>query len=139
MRPLLAFALLAAACAPPLDVDSQVTITQGLYGQLTQRCDEAGCTGAPRVGAPLGWFERAPWATDGGAAPEPRFTTTSGANGFFQLPLDSNVRGYLAVGREKTTVGTSWFTATAVTVPRGLARVDWQATADPEGRWSDVR
>lgn len=139
MRLSLPLALLAAACAPPADVDAQVTITQGLYGQLTQRCDEAGCVGAPRVGAPLGWFDRSPWATDGGDAPEPLLTTTSGANGFFELALDSNVRGYLAVGREKTSVGTSWFTTTAVTVPRGLARVDWQATADSEGRWTDVR
>lgn len=131
--------VLLAACGPSPELEAQLTVTQGVYGQLTQRCDEPGCVGTPRVGTPLGWFDRSPFVTDGGVAPEPVLTTTSGANGFFELALDSNVRGYLAVGREKTSVGTSWFTATAVTVPRGLARVDWQATAEAEGRWTDVR
>lgn len=139
MRLRLLPALLLVACGTTTDVEPQLTITQGVYGQLTQRCDARGCVGAPRVGTPVAWFDRSPWGADGGVAPEPVRATTSGANGFFELALDSNVRGYLAIGLAKATVGTAWFSATAVTVPRGLARVDWQASADPEGQWTDVR
>lgn len=138
MRLLPLSAFLLAACGTP-DIDTQVTITQGLYGQLTQRCDTSGCVGAPRAGTPIAWFDRSPWPTDGGVAPEPVLTTTSGANGFYELALDSNVRGYLALGLQKATVGTAWFTATSVSIPKGLGRVDWQATAANEGRWTDVR
>lgn len=133
------FVLLFAACDTSTDVESQLTITQGLYGQLTQACSGEGCVGAPRTGTPLGWFETNPFARDGGVAPMPTLRTQSGANGFYEFELPSAARGYLAVGKPDTQAGTVWFTATAVSVPLGLRRVDWKATAGAEGQWTDVR
>jgi hypothetical protein len=134
---LLPVVLSLTACeAPPLE--AQLTITQGLYGQLTQRCDGEGCVGAPRVGSPVGFFDGSPFARDGGVAPEPRLTTTSSSSGLYEFALDSGTRGYLAIGEPRPGVGIQWFTATAVTIPRGLGRVDWQAGGN-EGTWRDVK
>jgi hypothetical protein len=131
--------LLFAACGTSTDVESQLTITQGLYGQLTQRCDTPDCVGAPRTGSPLGWFASNPFTLDGGVAPTPLQRTSSGANGFYEFDLESGARGYLAIGKPDSANGVAWFTATSVAVPRGLARVDWRATPANEGQWTDVR
>lgn len=130
--------LLGLGCGTSTEVEAQLTITQGLYGQLTQRCEAAGCVGAPREGSPLAWFAVSPWATDGGTNPAPLQETVSGKHGFYEFALDSNVHGYLAIGELKAATGVQWFTATALSVPRGLARVDWQAGGN-EGTWTDVR
>lgn len=124
------------ACGTSTDVESQLTITQGLYGQLTQRCDQPDCVGAPRVGTPVAFFTSNPLVNP---PPSPMLETTSKANGFFEFALDSGARGYLALGKPDTTRGTVWFTATSVLIPRGLGRVDWRATAQNEGQWTDVR
>lgn len=131
--------LLGLACGTTTEVEPQLTITQGLYGQLTQRCDQPDCVGAPRVGTPVAWFDRAPYATDGGMDPEPVQETTSGKNGFYEFAIDSNARGYLAIGLLRPTTGVEWFSATAATIPRGLARIDWRAGPENEGTWTDVR
>ncbi len=133
--PLLAI-LLSCEPAPPLE--ARLSITQGLYGQLTQRCDGEGCTGAPRSGSPVGWFDVSPFSRDGGVAPQPLLETSSAHDGLFEFAIDSGTRGYLAIGEPRTGFGTQWFTATSVFVPRGLARVDWQAGGS-EGTWRDVQ
>lgn len=130
--------LFGLGCGTDTEVERALTITQGLYGQLTQRCEPAGCVGAPREGSPMGWFDRSPWATDGGTNPAPLQELVSGKNGFYELALDSSVHGYLAIGELKAATGVQWFTATAVSVPHGLARLDWRAGGD-EGTWTDVR
>jgi len=132
--------LLLAACGTSTDVESQLTITQGVYGQLTGVCSGDGCLGAPVVGAPIAWFDTSPFVTDGGVAPAPVTQATSGKNGFYELPIASNARGYLALGQDVPTTGVRWFTATTlVTVPKGLARVDWRAGAGNEGTWLEIR
>lgn len=138
VRLLLLSAFVFAACGTP-DIDASVTISQGVYGQLTKRCDGAGCAGDPLSGAPVAWFDSAPWSTDGGADPIPRQETTSGSNGLYQFAIDSNVKGYVAIGQRVATSGTTWVTATAVTVPKGLARVDWQGGNGNEGTWTQVK
>jgi hypothetical protein len=120
-------------------VEPQLTITQGLYGQLTQSCTQKDCIGAPREGSPVGWFDRSPYATDGGVNPEPLQQVTSGKNGFYELPLDSNARGYLAIGQLRPSSGVQWFTATSALIPRGLARIDWHASSANEGVWTNVK
>ena len=130
---------LALSCGTNTEVEPQVTITQGLYGQLTQRCDQVDCIGAPREGAPVAWFARSPYATDGGLNPEPLLERVSGKNGFYEFAIDSNARGYLAIGEVRPTNGVRWFTATAATIPRGLARIDWHAGPENDGTWRDVR
>jgi hypothetical protein len=139
-RLLLAFFLVALGCGTNTEVESQVTITQGLYGQLTKRCDKPGCVGAPIEGTPVAWFKTSPFSTtDGGVSPMPVQETVSKTNGFYELAIDSNERGYLALGRHETTQGTVWFTATSALIPRGLARIDWRGSEDNEGIWTDAR
>ena len=134
------FALLwLSSCGTSTDVEPQLTLAQGLYGQLTQKCDPKDCVGAPRVGTPVAWFERSPFSTDGGVAPMPLQESTSGKNGFFEFGLDSNVRGYLAIGELRPSSGVRYFSATAATIPRGLARIDWHAGPGNEGTWTDVK
>ncbi|MEW5741295.1 MAG: hypothetical protein AB1938_20400 [Myxococcota bacterium] len=132
-------ALALASCGPAPDLESQLTITQGLYGQLTKRCDGDGCVGAPLEGTPVGWFSTSPWSTDGGVDPAPLQETKSGKNGLYEFPIESNTKGYVAVGQLEPTTGVHWLTATSVTVPKGLARVDWRGGPGPEGTWTDVR
>ena len=134
-----ALLLLTLGCGTSTEVEKQVTITQGLYGQLTQRCDTPDCVGAPREGAPVAWFDVSPYSTDGGVKPTPVHESVSGKNGFYEFALDSNVRGYLAIGELRPTNGVQWFTATALVIPHGLARVDWHAGPGNDGTWSDVR
>ena len=134
-----ALLLIGVGCGTSTDVESQVTITQGLYGQLTQTCSTMGCVGAPREGAPVAWFDRSPYATDGGMNPAPLQEGVSGKNGFYQFALDSNVHGYLAIGELRPTNGVQYFTATALVIPHGLARVDWHAGPGNDGTWTDVR
>jgi hypothetical protein len=131
--------VLASGCGTSTAIEPQLTVTQGLYGQLTQRCDQQGCVGAPREGTPVAWFDRSPFATDGGVKPTPIRESVSGKNGFYEFAIESNQRGYLAIGELRTTTGVQWFTATAATIPRGLARIDWRAGPTNEGTWSDVR
>lgn len=139
-RALVLAVVLASACGgTSTDVEAQVTITQGLYGQLTKRCDGEGCVGAVLEGAPVGWFATSPWATDGGMDPPPAQETTSGKNGFYEFSLDSNVKGYVAVGQVNPTTGVVWVTAKQVTVPKGLARVDWRGGPGNEGTWTQVK
>lgn len=129
-----------ASCGTTTEVEPQLTITQGLYGQLTKRCTGMGCVGAPLEGAPVGWFDRTPFPTDGGVPPAPVTEFVSGQNGFYELGVDSNARGFLAVGQKSaTTLGVTWVTATATTVPRGLGRIDWSAGPGDDGTWTDVR
>ena len=139
MNRFLPCALLAlAACGTNTEVESQLTITQGLYGQLTQACMGATCVGAPRVGSTVAWFDQNPYSTnDAGVRPSPVLEYTSGPNGFYEFPLESNTRGYLAIGELRTN-GIQYFTSTSATIPRGLARIDWKAGGD-EGTWTDVR
>lgn len=128
---LLPLLLLVTACGLNTDIESQVTITQGVYGQLTQK-------GAPRTGTPVAWFDQSPYASDAGVKPTPLFQTTSKANGVFELSIDSNTRGYLAIGEDRTN-GTQWFTATSALIPRGLTRIDWQTGPGSDGTWTNVR
>ena len=136
-RPAHVLLLLALGCGTNTEVEPQLTITQGLYGQLTQACKELDCVGAPREGSPVAWFDRSPYVTDGGVKPEPVFESVSGKNGFYEFAIDSNVRGYLAIGELRPTNGVQWFTATAATIPRGLARIDWRAGPGNDGTWTD--
>ena len=139
-RSLLITFFAALGCGTNTEVEPQVTITQGVYGQLTKRCDKPGCVGDPITGTPVAWFKTYPFSTtDGGMAPMPIVQTTSGTNGFYELAVESNERGYLALGREVTTQGTVWFTATSAVIPRGLARIDWRGSEDNEGIWTDAR
>jgi hypothetical protein len=139
-RPHLTLFLAALGCGTNTEVEPQLTITQGLYGQLTQSCQEMGCVGAPREGTPVAWFKTSPFSTtDGGVRPMPVEEKVSGKNGFYEFAIESNERGYLALGKPEATQGIVWFTATAATIPRGLARIDWRASADNEGIWTDVR
>lgn len=139
VRFLLLLALFAlSACGTP-DLDASVTITQGVYGQLTKRCTGDGCVGAPLEGTPVAWFETSPWSTDGGVDPRPSQESTSGANGLYQFSVASNVKGYVAVGQNVATTGVTWVTATPVTVPKGLARVDWYGGPGNEGTWTQVK
>lgn len=131
--------LFALGCGTNTEVEPQLTITQGLYGQLTQRCDSMNCLGVPREGAPVAWFDRSPYATDGGVNPSPLQERVSGKNGFYEFSIDSNQRGYLAIGALRPTNGVQWFTATAATIPRGLGRIDWHAGPENDGTWTDVR
>jgi len=140
-RVFLALAVLGAAlsCGTNTEVEPQLTITQGLYGQLTKRCTPAGCVGAPLEGAPVGWFDRSPFPGDGGVRPTPVKELVSGKNGFYELALDSNTRGYVAIGQANAAEGVIWLTATATTVPRGLGRIDWYGGPGNDGTWTDVR
>ncbi|MGV3621269.1 MAG: hypothetical protein ACO1OB_10650 [Archangium sp.] len=125
--------LLLSGCLTS-EVEPQVTITQGLYGQLTERCEGDDCLGTPRVGAHVGWFETNPF--DG--SPEPVQELRSKANGFYELNLEAATRGYLAIGVDRPG-RIYWFTATATSIPRGLGRIDWQAGPGEEGTWKDVQ
>jgi hypothetical protein len=138
VKKLLPLALLLG-CGTSTDVESQLAISQGLYGQLTQKCDQKDCVGAPRVGTPMAWFDRSPWATDGGVNPTPLQESTSGKNGFFEFAIDSNARGYLAIGELRPSSGVVYFSATAATIPRGLARIDWRPGPGSEGTWTDLK
>ena len=129
----------ALSCGTNTEVEPQLTITQGLYGQLTKRCTGVNCVGAPLEGAPVGWFAQSPFPADGGTRPMPVHDAVSGKNGFYEFTVDSNTRGYLAVGQASAAEGVIWVTATATTVPRGLGRLDWYAGPDNDGTWSDVR
>lgn len=127
-------------CGTSTDVEAQLTISQGLYGQLTQSCTGTNCLGAPRVGTPVAWFDANPYmANDAGVKPSPVKETTSGTNGFFELALDSNVKGYLAIGESRPTNGVQYFTATSASIPRGLARIDWHAGPGNDGTWTNVK
>jgi hypothetical protein len=138
-RLVLIVALSTFGCGTNTDVEAQVTITQGLYGQLTQSCKESGCVGAPRVGANIAWFDSNPYMTnDAGVKPTPLFEKVTTTNGFYEFALDASARGYLAVGEDRTN-GVQYFTATAATIPRGLARIDWHAGPGNDGTWTDVR
>ena len=128
------------ACGTNTEVEPQLTITQGLYGQLTERCEQTGCVGAPRQGTPVGWFDVNPFnKTDGGTFPQAAIEKTSGANGLFEFALDAGARGYLAIGEVRTTQGVVWFSATSTVIPKGLARVDWHVGPGNEGTWTDVK
>ena len=116
------------------EIEPQVTITQGLYGQLTESCEGADCLGKPRVGAHVGWFATSPFT----GTPEPMFEVRSTTNGFFELNLDAATKGYLAIGVDRPG-RVYWFTATATSVPRGLGRIDWQAGPGEDGTWKDVQ
>jgi len=130
---------MVSACGTSTDVEGQLTISQGLYGQLTQSCTAKDCVGAPRVGTPIAWFDQSPYVNDGGVKPTPVFEGTSKANGFYEFALDSNVRGYLAIGELRSTNGIQYFTATSVLVPKGLGRLDWHAGPGNDGTWTDVK
>ncbi len=132
-------AVLALSCGTTTEVEPQLTITQGLYGQLTRRCTPADCVGAPLEGAPVGWFDRSPFPGDGGVRPTPVKELSSGKNGFYELGLDSNTRGYLAIGQKSAAEGVIWVTATTALVPLGLGRIDWYAGPGNDGTWTDVR
>lgn len=130
---------LFVGCGTSTEVEPQVTITQGLYGQLTNSCMGTSCVGTPREGTPIAWFDTNPYGTtDGGVKPQPLHERTAGKNGFYEFALDSNVRGYLAIGESRTN-GVQWFTTTSATIPKGLARIDWHAGPTNDGTWTDVR
>lgn len=116
------------------EVEPQVTITQGLYGQLTEACEGADCLGKPRVNAHVGWFATSPF--DG--SPEPLQSLRSKTNGFYELNVDAATKGYLAIGIDRPG-RIYWFAATATSIPRGLGRIDWQAGPDEDGTWKDVQ
>lgn len=140
MKRALTVALLGLSCGTNTMIEGQVTITQGLYGQLTQPCMGANCVGTPRVGAEVAWFGSNPYATDdAGVKPSPLLTTTSSKEGVYEFALDAGARGYLAIGEFRTTSGVQYFTATSANIPRGLARIDWQAGSDIEGTWTNVK
>lgn len=135
----LVIGVLFLGCGTSTEVEPQLTISQGVYGQLTERCDSEGCVGAARVGTPVAWFGGNPFArNDAGTLPEPSLEVVSGPNGFYEFPLDAGVRGYLTIGRQ-VTGGVSWFSANATVLPLGLGRVDWRASADTEGVWTNVK
>ncbi len=139
MRGFLSVFLVLVGCGTSTEIEPQLTLTQGLYGQLTQPCTGMGCVGVPRVGTPVAWFDRSPYETsDAGVKPQPVLETSSTKNGFYEFALDSGVRGYLAVGEARTN-GVQWFTATSAAIPRGLARIDWHAGPGNDGTWTDVR
>lgn len=127
-------------CGTNTMIESQVTITQGLYGQLTQSCMGSGCIGVPRAGANVAWFATNPYDTnDAGVKPMPLFETLSSKEGVYEFALDPSTRGYLAIGEPRTTNGVQYFTATSANIPRGLARIDWHAGPGNDGTWTDVR
>ncbi|MFZ5446056.1 MAG: hypothetical protein ACOZQL_39050 [Myxococcota bacterium] len=139
-RSFVVVALLLAGCGTNTEVESQLTITQGLYGQLTERCDQTGCVGAPKQGTPVGWFTVNPFnKTDAGTFPEAALEKTSGPNGFFEFALDAGSRGYLAIGEVRTSQGVVWFSATSTLIPKGLGRIDWHPGPGAEGTWTDVK
>ena len=76
---------------------------------------------------------------DGGVSPEPLQQITSGKNGFYELAIDSNARGSLAIGQLRPSSGIQWFTATSALIPLGLARIDWHASPANEGVWTNVK
>ncbi|MBL8911823.1 MAG: hypothetical protein JNM17_14110 [Archangium sp.] len=132
--------LCAWGCGTNTMIESQVTITQGLYGQLTQSCMGSGCIGAPRVGTNVAWFATNPYEkNDAGVEPKALFETLSSKEGVYEFALDSSTRGYLAIGLPRATSGVEYFTATAANIPRGLARIDWHAGPGNDGTWTDVR
>lgn len=135
---LLLVACLFSGCLSS-EIEPQVTITQGLYGQLTEACTGENCLGKPRIDARLAWFEVSPFSkTADGGRPEPLFETRSKTNGFFELALEPAAKGYLTIGSSRSTRD-DWFTATATSIPRGLGRVDWQAGPEDQGTWTDVK
>lgn len=138
-RRALVVALVGLSCGTNTMIEGNITITQGLYGQLTQSCMGTSCVGAPRVGANVAWFASNPYdANDAGVKPSPLFETISSKDGVYEFALDAATRGYLAVGEPRTN-GVQYFTATAATIPRGLARIDWHAGPGNDGTWTDVR
>lgn len=133
------FASLFGSACLTADVEPQLTIMQGLYGQLTEACQGDDCLGKPRVGALVGWFDSSPQGTSAdGGTPEPRLELRTKANGFYELALDPAAKGYLAIGADRPG-RVVWFTSTATSIPRGLARLDWQANDDDLGVWKDVK
>ena len=127
-------------CTTNTAVEDELSITQGLYGQLTTRCTEADCVGAPNAGVTIAWFDRNPNLTDdAGVGPSPVLQTTSAASGFWEFGLDAGARGYLAIGKPSTQNGTLWFTSISTSVPRGLGRVDWHVGPEDEGTWTLAR
>ena len=140
MRHLFIGTVFFLGCGTSIEVEPQLTITQGVYGQLTERCDSEDCVGAARVGTPVAWFDGNPFTrNDAGMLPAPSLELVSGRNGFYEFPLDAGVRGYLAIGKQSTTNGVQWFSAKGTVLPLGLGRVDWRASADNEGIWTNVK
>lgn len=135
MKRLLFAALCFTACTA--DIDSLVTISQGLYGQIREACTGDGCDGAPRANAPVAWFLTNPLAHDGGVQ-EPAAQTRTSAAGFFELTLDAGTQGYLTLGTDAKSP-TLYFTATQERVPRGVGRIDWQSGGAEEGTWLHVK
>lgn len=135
MKRLLFASLAFAACT--VDIDSLVTIDQGLYGQVREACSEADCVGAPRANAPVAWFVTNPLKRDGGVQ-VPGSETRTNASGFFELTLDAGTQGYLTIGSDAKNP-TLWFTATQERVPRGIGRIDWQSGGAEEGTWLHIR
>jgi hypothetical protein len=78
MRYLL-FALVVAGCGIDRNIESKITIRQGVYGLLVRGCDTSGCQDQPDGGEHV--IVYSPGVTSAFA------TTTSDADGVFQIDL----------------------------------------------------
>lgn len=107
------------------NVESQVTITQGVYGQLLAGCDTPGCSTSYLPSRDVGLFDVQVVRNDAGVFPAPLVHVTSRDRGFYEIGVDAG-SFFLAIGQPDTARGgTSWFTSTSVRVPVGVGRVDW--------------
>ncbi len=125
--------LLFCGCAASvsIEVEEDLTISQGLYGQAAESCDAEGCV--PRQGAMMAFFDNDPSNGD----QTPVIETTTASNGFWELPLESARQGWLAIGSTKTG---AYYSAFQTSVPLGLSRIDWKASSSSQaGTWNKVK
>ena len=113
-------ALALAACGLDRNIDSKVTIHQGVYGLLVSACDSSGCQDQPAVGEMVTVYS--PTQHD----PAGYATAKSDGDGVFQVELPSG----------DYTLCTQ--ICTPISVDGDRVRYDW--TSGPGGgRWDKIQ
>jgi hypothetical protein len=113
------FVALAACAGVDTDIESRVTIDQGVYGQLLRGCDTGSCRVAIDSGIGVTAELPPPNGAIHGASLD---ATTSDDRGFYQFELPAGAYQLCTT------------TCTPIEIPEGTVRYDWVST-DRGGEW----